>query len=123
MKSVKFFLLAVAISLSLAGAGTASAFSFGNFSFSDDDWGPNSGYGPGWGDSYRGSRYGRPYYRPYRRGGDRYYRGGRHYNPWDRDRYYDYRGPAPGYYGRPPISPMPAPEETECPAPEQPGSN
>ena len=117
MKSVRFFLLTIAVGLSLTGAGTASAFSVGNFSFSDDDWGPN------WGDSYRGGRYGSPYYRPYRRDWDRYYRGGRYYNPWRRDRYYDYRGPAPGYYGSPPISPMPAPEETGCPAPEQPGNN
>ena len=48
MKSVRFFLLTIAVGLSLTGAGTASAFSFGNFSFSDDDWGPNWGDGTVW---------------------------------------------------------------------------
>lgn len=123
MKTVKSFLLAVAVGLSLTGAGTVSAFSFGDFSFSDDDWGPNWGDGPGWGDSYRGGRYGSPYNRPSRRGWDRPYRRDGYYKPWRRDRYYDYRGPAPGYYGRPPMHPIPAPEEMECPAPQQPGSN
>lgn len=129
MKNIKSFLLAAAFGLSITATGTASAFSFGSsdFSLGDSDgwgWSPHWGDDFDWGRSNRRYRYDRPYDRPSRRGWERSYRRGDYYRPKRRDRYYDYRGPAPGYYDRPPRSRMPAPEETKCPspAPEQPES-